>query len=74
MPVELRFQTIPRKKEMTAALGTGQDWGGLCFLLVLQFAGARRTLAGTLISLPRESRREESGSSWVWGPEQRPLS
>ena len=27
MPVELRFQSIPRKKEMTAALGTGQDWG-----------------------------------------------
>lgn len=27
MPVELRFQSIPQKKEMTAALGTGQDWG-----------------------------------------------
>lgn len=27
MPVELRFESVPRKGQMTVALGTGQDWG-----------------------------------------------
>lgn len=28
MPVELRFESVPPKEQMTAALGTGQAWGG----------------------------------------------
>lgn len=68
MPVELRRnEHAAPKGQITAALGTCQDWGGPCFLPVLQFAGARRMLAGTLISLPRGCRGKEGSSCWVWG-------
>lgn len=31
MPVELRFESVPQKEQMTTALGTGQDWGDYAF-------------------------------------------
>ena len=46
---------------------------GLCFLLVLWFPSARRSLAGTWIPLQRKFRIEESSSCWVWDVSEDPF-